>query len=106
MKKRKPIIWTDPAKADFRDIYESISFSAPMRAKRVRAKLKKLVKSLNLFPEKYSRVPELSDVDGNFRSVTKWNYKIIYEITDKYIIIQYIHHTSMDPDNIRKAIIN
>jgi len=57
---------------------------------------------LNNNPEKFAKEPLLSDEPENYRSVNKWNYKIIYEITVTEIIIVDIFHTSQHPSKIKK----
>jgi plasmid stabilization system protein ParE len=56
-----------------------------------------LVSSLNDFPEKYPREEFLMDESENYRSVSKWSYKIIYEVTDEAIIIADIFNTHQHP---------
>ncbi len=62
----------------------------------------KLVRSLDDFPEKYSKETLLIDDPENFRSVSKWNYKIIYEVTENQIIIADIFHTSQHPSKFKR----
>ena len=72
-------------------------------ARYVKKNLVELARSLNDFPEKYSREEFLADEPENYRSVSKWSYKIIYEVTDEYLIIADIFHTSQHPSKIRKV---
>lgn len=62
----------------------------------------KLARSLDDFPEKYSKEAVLIDDPENFRSVSKWSYKIIYEVTQEHIIIADIFHTSQHPSKIKR----
>jgi len=59
-----------------------------------------LVGTLNDFPEKFPVDPYIPKNKGNFRFVSKWNYKIVFEITRKEIIIIDIFHTAQSPDKI------
>lgn len=66
----------------------------------VKKALVKLAHSLSNFPEKYSVEEYLADEPENYRSVSKWSYKIIYEISEDCIIIADIFHTSQHPSKI------
>jgi plasmid stabilization system protein ParE len=61
----------------------------------------KFAHSLNDFPEKYSTEDFLADESENYRSVSKWSYKIIYEVAEDCIIIADIFHTSQHPSKMR-----
>jgi toxin ParE1/3/4 len=73
-------------------------------AKMVKTTLVSLIGSLNDFPEKYPTDPFIQKNKGNFRYVSKWNYKIVYEITKKEIIIIDIFHTAQSPEKINEAL--
>ncbi|MFO7881006.1 MAG: type II toxin-antitoxin system RelE/ParE family toxin, partial [Kosmotogaceae bacterium] len=68
----------------------------------VKRTLFQLAMSLGHFPEKYSKEEYLSGALENYRSVSKWRYKIIYEVTDKYVNIINVFNTSQHPSKIRK----
>lgn len=105
MKKKKlPVVWTSGARESLKNIYQYIKKDSPQNALQVKNGLLKLANSLNLFPEKFPREHFLEDEPENFRSVTKWSWKIIYEVTDTAIIILMIFHTSRHPGKIRKGI--
>jgi len=53
----------------------------------VKRELIKLAQSLNDFPKKYSKEEFLKDEPEDYRSVSKWSYKIIFEITENSLII-------------------
>lgn len=99
-----PIRWDRTAKESLDQIYEYIFQDSPQNAKKVKKELIKLVGSLNDFPEKYSREEFLDEVLGNYRSVSKWTYKVIYEVTEDSIIIVDIFQTRQHPSQIKKRI--
>jgi len=99
-----PIRWDRTAKESLDQIYEYIFQDSHQNARKVKKELIKLVGSLNDFPEKYSREEFLEEVPGNFRSVSKWNYKVIYEVTEDSIIIVDIFQTRQHPSQISKPI--
>jgi len=101
-KKKLPILWDKKAKANLDDIYEHISKDSIPAARKVKKELIRLARGLNDFPEKYSVEPYLADEPENYRSVAKWSYKIIYEVTEDSIIIADVFQTSQHPGKIRK----
>ncbi len=102
-KKKLPIRWDRQAKENLDQIYTYISKDSIAAARKVKKELVKLVQSLNDFPEKFSVEPYLADEPENYRSVSKWSYKIIYEITEEYIIVVDVFHTSQHPSKIKEG---
>ncbi len=99
-KKKLPIRWDRLAKKNIDSIFEYIAKDSITAAKKVKKELIKLAHSLNNFPEKYSIEEYLADEPENYRSVSKWSYKIIYEVTDECIIIADVFQTSQHPSKI------
>lgn len=98
-----PIRWDRHAKANLDAIFDYIALDSAPAAKKVKRELIKLAHSLNDFPEKYSAEELLIHELENYRSVSKWRYKIIYEVTEECIIIVDIFHTSRHPSKIGKG---
>jgi plasmid stabilization system protein ParE len=101
VKKKLPIKWDSFAVDNLNSIYNYISKDSISAAKHVKKSIVLLVKTLSNYPEKYSKEEFLSEFPNNFRSITKWSYKIIYEVTEKEIIILDIFHTSQHPRKIK-----
>ena len=101
-KQKLTIRWDKRAKDNLDKIQDYIAKDSIPAARHVKKELIKLVRSLDDFPEKYSKEALLIDDPENFRSVSKWNYKIIYEVTENQIIIADIFHTSQHPSKIRR----
>lgn len=101
-KKKLPIRWDKKAKENLQAIYDYIREDSESAARKVITELVDLAGSLNDFPEKYSIEPSLANDPEDYRSVAKWSYKIIFEITEEAIIIVDIFHTSQHPQKIRK----
>jgi plasmid stabilization system protein ParE len=99
-RKKLPIRWDRLAKKHLDNIYDYITKDSVAAARMVKKVLIKLAHSLNDFPEKFSIEEYLADEPENYRSVSKWSYKIIYEVTDDCIIIADIFHTSQHPSKI------
>ncbi|MDA3880920.1 MAG: type II toxin-antitoxin system RelE/ParE family toxin [Prolixibacteraceae bacterium] len=100
--KKLPIRWDRLAKENLDAIYDYIADDSVMAARMVKKELVKLAHSLKDFPEKFAAEENLADIPGNYRSVAKWSYKIIYEVCDDYIIIVDIFHTSLHPHKITR----
>ena len=98
--KKLPIRWDNKAKENLDAIYDYIADDSINAARKVKKELIKLAHSLSEFPNKYSIEEYLIDETENYRSVSKWHYKIIYEVTDEYLIIADIFHTSQHPSKI------
>jgi len=103
-KNRLPIRWDRLAKANLDDIYNYIAEDSESEARKVKKELVKLANSLNDFPEKFSVEEYLANEPENYRSVSKWSYKILYEVTEECIIILDIFHTSQHPSKLRTVI--
>jgi plasmid stabilization system protein ParE len=105
-KRRLPIRWDRLAKDNLDRIYAYIAEDSVMAARKVKKELVRLAHSLNDFPEKFSVEEYLANQSENFRSVSKWSYKIIYEVTEEYIVILDVFHTSQHPAKIKKRLTN
>lgn len=103
VKKRLPVRWDPRAKESLDRIYEYIATDSISNARHVKKSLIQLAKSLEHFPEKYSREAYLIDEPRNYRSVSKWRYKIIFEVKDNYLLIADIISTSQDPSKIQRV---
>lgn len=102
VKKKLDIIWDDEAKKSLRGIYNQIKSRESIEvAKKVRNEVITGTKSLCDFPEKFEEEQNLKNEPGNYRYKVIWSYKIIYEITNKAILILDVFHTSRDPSNIK-----
>jgi len=104
VRKKLPILWDRLARESLNDIYEYILRDSAQNARKVKKELIKLAGSLNDFPDKYSREVFLEEEPENYRSVSKWSYKIIYEVTDDAIIIADIFNTNQHTTMISKRI--
>jgi plasmid stabilization system protein ParE len=102
VKKKLPVRWDPKAKEILDEIYDHIAEDSVNAARHVKKSLIQLGNSLGYLPEKYSREEYLDDMPENYRSVSKWRYKLIYEVTDKYVIIADVFNTSQHPSKIRR----
>ncbi len=100
--RKLPIRWDKLAKENLDSIYDFFAEDSITSARYVKKELVKLAHSLNDFPEKYSKEEFLQDEPENYRSVSKWSYKIVFEISDDCVIIADIFHTSQHPSKIKR----
>ena len=98
------IRWDRLARESLENICEYILQDSLQNARKVKKELIKLAGSLCDFPEKYTKEEFLKEESENYRSVSKWSYKIIYEVTDDAIIIADIFNTNQNPLKISKLI--
>jgi plasmid stabilization system protein ParE len=104
IRKKLPIRWDRLAKESLDEIYKNIEQDSPQNARMVKKELIKLAGSLYDFPEKYSKEEFLEEEPENYRSISKWSYKIIYEVTSESIIIADIFNTHQHPSKISRRI--
>lgn len=102
MKKYK-VIWDTYAKASLKSIVEYIKEGSPSAAQKVKKELLKIANSLKDKPNRFSQEPYLEDREGNYHSVNKWYYKIIYKVTESEVHILDVFHTSQNPDKIERS---
>ncbi|HMQ00391.1 MAG TPA: type II toxin-antitoxin system RelE/ParE family toxin [Cyclobacteriaceae bacterium] len=88
------IIWDSRAKESLKAIILFIKEESPTAAEKVRKELLKLTASLKKMPERFSTEPYLEHKGNEYRSVTKWSYKIIYRVDEKEVRILEIIHTN------------
>lgn len=93
----------DEAKASLKWIYDYIKkLESINQAKKVLNEIKDLGKSLGFMPLKFSKEEYLREEGGDIRFKTIWSYKIVYEITEEYVVILDDFHKSRDPINLTK----
>lgn len=100
-KKKLPVKWDPLAKAILDEFCEVVKKdSGRAVARRVRARFIEIAKNLTVFPQKFPKEELLDELEGDFRSVPIWSFKMIYEVTDHEIIIAYLFHTKKHPDRL------
>jgi plasmid stabilization system protein ParE len=88
VERKYPVIWEDEAKNSLRRIYNYIKNRESIKqAKKVRNTITELAGSLGFLPRKFTKDPFLETETGEFRFKVIWSYKIIYEVTEKEVII-------------------
>ncbi|MGV3503454.1 MAG: type II toxin-antitoxin system RelE/ParE family toxin [Adhaeribacter sp.] len=102
MKPLYRVLWDNEAKAALKSIIVYIKQDPPAAAQKVKQALLQLAASLEQMPDRFSAEPYLAGKPGNYRSVSKWNYKIIYRVTEQEVLILDIFHTGKNPIEIEE----
>lgn len=95
--KTYPVRWDTQAKDSLQEIITYLKQGSPTTAQKVKQTLLQLAASLKQQPERFPAEPYLTVKAGNYRSVSKWRYKIIYRVTADAVYILDVFHTSRDP---------
>ncbi len=87
--------WTDHALAQLKNIHNYIAQDSDFYAKRVSEAIVLKTKHLDELPYKNRKTPEIND--DQFREVSLYAYRILYEIkTDKQIDVLAVIHKRND----------
>ena len=101
LRKAERVVISRKAQKSIREIYDYIKEQESIAAaKKVRDEITHQCRELKDFSG-YSAERYLSDMDAEYRSVTKWDYNIIYTVSEKEVRIMNVIHTSRHPDNRR-----
>ena len=92
------VVWTDEAKFSLLDIYNFILTQSIQNAVMVIDVLTDLGESLSDEKLEYSK--DLILDDERYKSVSKWSFKIIYERTEKEVIILAIFNSNQSPGKL------
>jgi plasmid stabilization system protein ParE len=96
--KRERVIISRKAQESIKGIFEYVKKESSLgTAQKVRSTLITKCKSLKEFSG-YSNERYLEELDGEYKSVTIWDYVIIFSLTEKEIRILNVIHTSRHPD--------
>ena len=84
------IIWTKRVITDLDSIGKYIAIDSENAAQKFVQELIKKADSLINYPEKGRSIPE--KIAGNYRQVLHKNYRIIYKLNKKKVIISSVYH--------------
>lgn len=88
------VIWSEPAKADLRHIFEYIAHDSRHYAKKVVQEIVDKTGVLNEMPRVGRAVPEVGD--EGVRELSIYSYRIIYELSGLDIYILAVAHKRRD----------
>ncbi len=102
VKRHYKVVWEDAAKASLRRACNYIKKrESQEQAAKVRTEIRELAKSLGFMPHKYTRDPFMEKETGDIRYKVIWSYRLVYEVTEEYVIILDVIHTSRNPENMK-----
>ena len=97
VKIKLPVLWSDSAKFQLRNIYDYIKVDSISAAKKVKKNILVSTRQLSEFPFLYEKDSLKDNNDGEYRAYTVYNYRITYKITQENIQILRVRHTSLEP---------
>jgi len=93
------VLWSKQSKTDLKEVFEYIkNVESWERARYVIESIRETAGEITYFPTKHAKEPAMSD--GTVRYAIKWNYKILFTISEKHINIVRVFHTAQNPDKI------
>ncbi len=84
------VIWSEPAKADLRHIFEYIAHDSHHYAKKVTQEIVDKTGVLNELPRIGRAVPEVGD--DSVRELSLYSYRILYEVIEQDVYILAVAH--------------
>ncbi len=92
------IIWTDFAIENLKDIFDFYSVTANKKvANKIKQEIFKSVKLLVRYPRLGQVELYLEELNEEYRYILSGNYKVIYKIQDKNIIISDVFDVRQNP---------
>ncbi|HHM05421.1 MAG TPA: type II toxin-antitoxin system RelE/ParE family toxin [Gammaproteobacteria bacterium] len=88
------VIWSDPARADLRSIYDFIAHDSMHYARKVTQDIVAKTDVLNELPRMGKIVPELGN--DAIRELSLYSYRILYEIKAPDVIVLAVIHKRRD----------
>jgi plasmid stabilization system protein ParE len=82
------------AEADVRSAHDFIARDNPRAATRWANSIRRVTRSLNSFPERFETLPEGEEVASDYRQVLYGNYRIIYRVETKRVIVVRVIHAA------------
>lgn len=94
MKKKLPLLWSEPALLDLREAVEYIRTDNPSAAKATAARIRQGLERLPQFPLSGRVVPEFAE--AGYREIIVAPFRIVYEATDARIVVLRVWHSRRD----------
>ena len=88
------VIWSQPATADLRSIYDLIAHDSRFYAKKVVQDIQEKTDTLKQLPRLGKKVPELNE--DAIRELVLYSYRIIYEIKKRDVLVLAVVHRRQD----------
>ncbi len=95
--KNRVVIWSDVAKEQLKEIYKYIKKDSEKAAKQVKNKILSSTKILSAGEEIYKADELKLNNSGAYRAYIIFSYRITYKISQNFIEILRVRHTSREP---------
>ena len=99
----KPIIWSDFAIRDLREIYHYIRADSVFYADRLLDEIVSKAESLPPMPNRGRITPEFGDT--SIREIFVKQYRVIYKVEEKRIVIHGVIHMARDFEVLTRIIV-
>ena len=95
---RDKVVISKKAQESIKEIFNYVQRDSSLNtAQKVKTRIIERCKNLKGFSG-YSKERYLDELEGEYRSVTVWDYNIIYRVTTNNIRVLNVIHTRMHPD--------
>lgn len=81
------IIFCDKAVNSFKRVLENVKSTSLIGAEDTRGVILQVIRRLAANPQLQSRKAKFFSLEGDFRSVLAWNYRIYYKVEEKRVIV-------------------
>lgn len=85
--KIRKVVWSQKAINSLKEHYDYIKKDSIVAARKVKAEILLASKNLKINPERYQIDEYYPNNNGNIRRLFRWNFRIIFEITDHQVSI-------------------
>jgi len=92
--RRFPVKFTESAKLDVNEIRDYIAADRPGAAAKWVRELRRQIKNLETMPLMYEVVPEVENLDEEYRHIIYGNYRVIYQIKGREVLIVRVFHAA------------
>ena len=95
------VVWTDPAKNDLQKIYDYLfEISITIAEKQIFRIIDRVGLLKDGFVNMGQKAPLLENYRYVYRYLVQYNYKIIYHLIDKNIVIDMVFDTRQNPERL------
>ena len=101
--KEYKILWDEEALLDLKSIHDYVSKESPEAVAHVIISIVKRTSLLKTFPNGLPYEERLKRY-GNFRFLMQWKYKIVFEVMEDEVVIDYIFHSAQHPEKMSTRI--
>ena len=98
--KRKEIIWTLSAVKDLQDIYNYLAERSVVAAKKIINQIIEAPETIAI--SGFTKAIAVDEYNPKYRRIISGNYKILFRVRKKFIVIHRIFDTRQNPEKLGK----